>query len=307
MSADELDRTKVTFSQAEGLEPLPQPLKLGEVSHALRNKIWKTVRRYMKSDCGVTTDFNQREYIYGDWKEIIKSLFVEYGGAPSRYNDGWDFNEDFISRHIFGSEDCEVEFNKVFDFVQFIMRSDECPEGVVDEMREAFSNVQAAYDIVISDDIPTIVPRTTPEEGEAIKQVFLLLEEETLKGARTHLRKACDELNAGKYADSVRESIHAVEWVARKLSSKDSSTLAPALDALDKKVKLHGSLKEGMKKLYGYTSDEKGIRHSLTADGDAKVDLTDATFMFGACASFVGYLINKGRAASLLDITEKLA
>lgn len=36
-----------------------------------------------------------------------------------------------------------------------------------------------------------------------------------LGGARTHLLKAGSSLTAGEYADSVRESIHAVESVAR--------------------------------------------------------------------------------------------
>ena len=59
-------------------------------------------------------------------------------------------------------------------------------------------------------------------------------------------------------------------------------------------------MKEGFVKLYGFASDEKGIRHPLLDDGAANVDETDALFMIGACAAFVSYLINKSRAASLL-------
>ena len=53
-------------------------------------------------------------------------------------------------------------------------------------------------------------------------------------------------------------------------------------------------------KLYGFTSDEKGIRHPLLDLPAANVDETDALFMIGACAAFVSYLINKSRAAGLL-------
>jgi hypothetical protein len=35
--------------------------------------------------------------------------------------------------------------------------------------------------------------------------------------------------------------------------------------------------------LYGYTSDQKGIRHPLLDDGTADVDEADAMFMIGAC------------------------
>ena len=44
---------------------------------------------------------------------------------------------------------------------------------------------------------------------------------------------------------------------------------------------LHGAFKSGIEKLYGYASDEDGIRHSLS-DVTANVDVADAVFMFGA-------------------------
>ena len=59
-------------------------------------------------------------------------------------------------------------------------------------------------------------------------------------------------------------------------------------------------MKSGFEKLYGYSSDEKGIRHALLDDPAAQVDETDALFMIGACAAFVSYLINKARNADLL-------
>ena len=54
-----------------------------------------------------------------------------------------------------------------------------------------------------------------------------------------------------------------------------------------------------MENLYGYTSDEDGIRHALLGEQE-KVDIDDAVFMFGACASFTAYLVNKARTAGLL-------
>jgi hypothetical protein len=74
-----------------------------------------------------------------------------------------------------------------------------------------------------------------------------------------------------------------------------------ALAPLEQKAKIHGSLKEGFNKLYGYTSDAQGIRHALLDEGDANVDEADAFFMFGACAAFVSYLINKAQTAGLLS------
>jgi hypothetical protein len=58
-------------------------------------------------------------------------------------------------------------------------------------------------------------------------------------------------------------------------------------------------MKQGFNSLYGYTSDEQGIRHPMLDDGTANVDETDAIFMIGACAAFISYLINKARIAGI--------
>jgi hypothetical protein len=117
-------------------------------------------------------------------------------------------------------------------------------------------------------------------------------------GARAHLRNAGSELTAGNYADSIRESIQAVESVARVLEPSAKS-LAPALAKLEKSVRIHHNLQAGFGQLYNFTSDEKGIRHQLLDKLGAKVDETDALYMLGSCAAFVSYLINKARQAWL--------
>ena len=117
-----------------------------------------------------------------------------------------------------------------------------------------------------------------------------------MDGAETHLREAAERLSARQYAASIVNSIHAVESVARKIDPKGSKALGPALDSLEKAgFSVHPALKEGFKKLYGYTNDEPGLRHPLIDKGAPDVGLDEAVFMFGACAFFAAYLANKHR------------
>jgi hypothetical protein len=51
-----------------------------------------------------------------------------------------------------------------------------------------------------------------------------------------------------------------------------SGSLSGALARLEKTANIHRALKLGFINLYGYSSDEEGIRHALLDDGDAKVD-----------------------------------
>ena len=99
----------------------------------------------------------------------------------------------------------------------------------------------------------------------------------------------------GDWAGSVRESVHAVESAARQLDP-NASSLAPALRSLEKRGALHPALKQALGKLYGYSSDEQGIRHALLDQEQASVGMDEAVFMLGACASFASYLWRKHTA-----------
>jgi hypothetical protein len=67
----------------------------------------------------------------------------------------------------------------------------------------------------------------------------------------------------------------------------------PSLAALAGQGELHPALKGAFSKLYGYTSDEEGIRHPLLDDEEARPGLGEAVFMLSACAAFASYLCRK--------------
>ncbi len=116
-----------------------------------------------------------------------------------------------------------------------------------------------------------------------------------MEGSVSHLHKASACISQRDWAGSIRESVHAVESVARLLSPRASS-LGIALKSLERDRELHPALSGGFDKLYGYTSDERGIRHALIDDTEANVGMDEAVFMFGACASFASYLWRKHNA-----------
>lgn len=95
------------------------------------------------------------------------------------------------------------------------------------------------------------------------------------------------------YAKSVQCSISAVEAQCRILTNNNTQTLGQALKELENKgIALHGALKSGFEKLYGFTSDAAGIRHASINPSDVDFDL--AKFMLVACSAFVNYLRSKG-------------
>jgi hypothetical protein len=74
--------------------------------------------------------------------------------------------------------------------------------------------------------------------------------------------------------------------------------LEKALAKLDSIVKFHGGFKAGLLSLYGYTSDEDGIRHAILEEKDIGFD--EAKFMLITCSALVNFIISKANKHNLL-------
>lgn len=73
------------------------------------------------------------------------------------------------------------------------------------------------------------------------------------------------------------------------ITGDDKATLGQALNMVQQKHNLHAALKEALSRLYGYTSDEQGIRHAILEN--ARTNEADARFMLVICSAFANYLI----------------
>ncbi|CAL1521557.1 hypothetical protein MMC2321_05351 [Chitinophaga sp. MM2321] len=133
------------------------------------------------------------------------------------------------------------------------------------------------------------------EEAISVSNVY-----SALNGCNIHLSmalaKLSDKLNPD-YRNSIKESISAVESLAKVISGKTSDTLNSAIDRVKSKLKIHKSLEQGLKNLYNYTSDADGIRHGLMDDPNS--DFEDAKFMLISCSAFINYLIAKANKAGI--------
>ena len=206
---------------------------------------------------------------------------------------------DYVIYH-FENSCIDSEFNKIIEMLESIINDQEIQDDFAKSIRDLFETHSAAYWLDMSRFPYRFIPRTSKEQGEAARQAIETVEQSGIAtGAATHLRKAVDHLNAGRYAESISDSIHAVESVARVIDPKANKKLSLALDSLETAGLLnHPALKDAFNKLYGYTSDENGIRHALLDKEAANVGLDEAMFMFGACASFTGYLVNRHQKAN---------
>lgn len=276
-------RKKLTFAQAEGAEPLPQQLAIGEVSQELRAKLWSVI---------YASILHYREAEYGSW--YLGSPWLEILRRKHVVRD-FKMADEFDPHFDSSIKELKAIFTRgnyvaVFDLVQWLLSQNDCPVRAP-LIRSILASSRAAYRLL--DDDKTIVPVSSDEEALTINRAFVDLRAVEFNGARAHLLAAAKNLTSGAPSDSIRESIHAIESVARAIGGTNS--LSQALQKIRSESGLHPALERGFNSIYGFTSDEKGIRHPLIDDGTAKVDEIDAIFMIGACAAFVSYLVNRSR------------
>ena len=283
-------RAQLTFSQAEGLTPLPSQMRPKEVSKLLRALLWDRVLDSLQRSSSNDQWLGQR--LEDPWRHILfhMHIIVDHGMADE-FNDDYDATVTRL-KSVFQKGD----YAAIFDFLQFILRHADTPYDFEPGISGALEASGCAYRVF---DRKTIAPVGNEHEAVALGTAFTRLRESGLSGANKHLSDAAGHLSAQRYAECIREAVHAVESVARLLT--DSGLLSDALTRLRKEANVHPALERGFNAIYGYTNDREGIRHPLLNAPTAEADEADAMFMLGACAAFVTYLLSKGRAVDLLS------
>ena len=281
----------MTFSQREGKAPLPEPLQAGKLTIKFRNRVWRICALNVDS---VTKSSMEGEWFDSDgqyWKNCFESYVLNVFDIP---HDEIPEGDPESVRIWLKKVIIKKESHEILTVLEYILRFPETPESLANSIKECFH--MAPYFIDESSEPLRIIPTTSKEMKESVTQSLENITKSELTGSKSHLHNASRELADERFADSIRESIHAVESAARKIDPRSSKNLNAALNSLEKNDLMnHPTLKEGIKKLYGYTNGKEGIRHSLIDSESADVGFDEAVFMYTACVAFVDYLVSKQR------------
>ena len=282
----------LTFSQRMGLVDIRKTVQTDDLDQATRNALWNVISPFFKEwakYCSVYMDI---------WTELYNETFDTYPVAAGRYADSEEHFYMFYKKKI-----VKGAWNECMDLIEFLsqmcFRDKWCIElsnrGFYNKKLpapEAYNNVFERFMVgyrIIDGQITSI---TNKEEIAAISESV----KNSPNAVAEQISKAIRFLSDRKkpdYAKSVQCSISAVESLCRILLNNPKPTLGQALKMLeDKGVNLHGSLKLGFDKLYGFASDSNGVRHGSINPSDIDFDL--AKFMLVSCSAFVNYLQSKG-------------
>jgi hypothetical protein len=270
------------FSERHGFIPVRSVIQLESVDDALRNSLWSLIKLYIwdnmyRSQYGSVFDANPRI------RELCRKFWFNYYKIPlDLLGNDWQQIYKFLRDDFFN-----CEWFKMYDFLEFVI--DNYPYDDRDNFTQACNHSleieMSGYRIIDRN----IAPITSEEEVAEIETAI----DNGIGAVRTHLRRALELLADKKspdYRNSIKESISSVESLVQDVLGQ-KGTLGKLVKKLESEIGLHPALGKAFDNLYGYTSDEDGIRHSIM--DSATVDFEDAKFFLVVCSAFANFVSSK--------------
>jgi hypothetical protein len=260
------------FSERFGYKKISNTLQTEEVNETLRNQLWNSLYIFI---------WEKGEYSF-DYKTFEVNLWFSY--FKKRLDElPFDFDSFLIQieKYFFNAD-----WYEVYDFLEVVLTYFE-NEELNHFINTVLENELSAYRFVNG----VFTQVTNKQETEMLEEA---LTDNDFPNVKAHLQRALELLSDRKnpdYRNSIKESISAVESIAKEIAQKPKAELGDALKEIEKQGKLHGAMKKAFSNLYGFTSDANGIRHSLMEEPNLTAD--DAKFFLLSCTSFINYLKTK--------------
>lgn len=274
---------RLTFGQRQGLRPVSETIQTDGMNHELRNGLWNAFYFQMQETDGF---FAAGLYDTGLIHSFAKAMWADHFGLPvDRLPTGQQMVYAALRDRFFKSE-----WWQVYEFLEAALLC--WPSNQSNDARDLQKSLNVVLERELSGfrfvgGIATQI--TSTEEIASIEDA---LRDDRFAGVSEHLGKALRHLSSKPQPDlqnSIKESISAVEAMAQIVTKKRGATLPDALESMKRSGHpIHTALRQGLEKLYAYTSDAEGIRHALMEESTLTV--ADARFMLVACSAFVNYL-----------------
>jgi hypothetical protein len=267
-------------------------IQMASMNDALRNSLWNFVRAVLPEPGPSAGPFFRA--VVTITIHVLKKPVDEIGGAY-----------DTSSRDWLLEEYSELPWAEVYDFLEFVVQNAErtagarmnC-QGAAQEANVILEREYSGYRFVAGE----LTPITNAAEIVEIEQATKAASVFGLDGAREQIGQALSLFGkrpVPDYRNAIKEAVSAVEGVVKVINGTRGGGLHEALETVSKRLELHPAFKACLEKLYGYASNEGGVRHAIV-DEASRVDEVDARFMIVTCSAIVNFLISKASAAGLL-------
>lgn len=240
------------------------------------NKLWDFMFIKISSHYDSYSSFwgnRVQEFIYGIYSEILQkpidASFHIFGSPGDLYLNNYSYSE--LKKNWYG-----FNFHQRLDMLEIFVKS-LSDYAITDDLNFLLRQLLIPYRI---NKQQMIIQIDNEEEYKAIEDATKEI---------PALEKAVKFLYNRKnpdYRNSIKESILALEEMCKSISGDNN--FSNMLAIIEKQFNIHPSFIESIKKLYGFCSDEKWIRHSGNKESD--VDFEEAKACLVSCSLMINYL-----------------
>lgn len=290
------------FSDRNKIQPLNTEIQLHDFDKRTRNALANLIQKWYlfvyfqnsrENFCQLLVKEAYGEYLSDSIKHMIKydnenffELYIHKTISLADYSEVLTLTEFITNIFVGWKDDILKNPFKYSPYGSFAGYNNSNFPNYVDELNDLFETEFVGYRFIGG----KITPISDENEVKSIQETLLVVNE----GAKEHIQKALSFLSDRDnpdYKNSIKESISAVESVCQIITGDDKATLGEALKKLEGKgLHLHTAMRKAFSALYGYTSDQGGIRH---AEGmfASDVSFEEAKYMLVSCCAFVNFLI----------------
>lgn len=275
------------FSERYGYKKVREIVQIDSIDEPLRNALWSLLTVHVwdhmhPSSDGFTVNYRLSSGLNSEISKLCHRLWFAYFKKPlDQLDNNWNTVYNQLREYFFGHE-----WYEVYDFLEFIASNYEryqFKDDFIAACNQTLEKEISAYRFVDG-----LISRIT--EQQEVDEIEHALET-ALGPVRTHLRRALELLSSREtpdYRNSIKESISAVESLVAIATGAEKGTLGQLIKKLENEIQLHPALRTAFGSLYGYTSDEGGIRHALMESNSVRFD--DAKFFLVVCSAFVNFV-----------------
>lgn len=273
------------FSERYGLKKVREVVQIDSIDEPLRNALWSLLKIHVWDHAEYSGGMYPGYYLSNGANRELKGLceeiwFHHFRKLLDELDNNWTIVVGQLRAHFFG-----CEWYEAYDFIEFVANNYNRYQ-----FRDSFAqscNLVLEKEVSAYRFVAGLLSRITDQEQQQEIEI-------TLDRARgpinTHIRRALElfsDRESPDYRNSIKESISAVESLVAKTTG-EKGTLGQLIKKLEDEIGLHPALRSAFDKLYGYTSDEGGIRHALL---EAKtIQFEDAKFFLVVCSAFINYV-----------------
>jgi len=268
------------FSKRYGFVSIRDSLQIKDIDKALRNRLWNLFRNFYLESISLEGLHIKNQLDYDFFIQIYDGFF-KISDKPTLFLESLSKK---IEKYFF-----QINWYEVYDFIEYVSEIYHKKEINIifkEAINEVLEAEMSGYRFIDNYIAPIIDEVEIKEVEEALECKYTPVKQ--------HLSNALELLSDREnpdYQNSIKESITAVESVAKIITGKETD-LANCIKAMD--LDLNKQFKTSMINLYGWTCKEDGIRHGYTGE-ELKTSFEEAKYMLVSCSAFVNYLIAKNK------------